>query len=530
MKETSKCAIHRGERGDFDRFLTGRGIDIGCGDDRLVVPNGAVEGWDFRREDAQLMAGVVDGAFDFVYSSHCLEHMRDVREAIFNWLRILRPGGHLYLVVPDYVLYEKMQYPSIFNGDHKQTFSLSLTRDKVRRPNHWHIESDLSELARKELGATTMVSRLEDQGYDYNLPPSVDQTFHPATVAQICVVMRKEPGTSDVERSVVEQDQAQERAVPSRRPLSVSALARMGHAHTRMKPKKLFCFVVSSSYWKQGKLAIESALRWNPGWEALVLTDAQPDLNVTAVGHEELALKPNWWPTTGRAAICRYALERCDAELMIFLDGDTFTYGPFLELEEQLRQGASLVVTPHILRPLPNDGLIPSFPMLSLMGNYNSGVLAATPRGLGFLRWWDEQTRAFPQLEPHTGIASEQGWLRYALDFDPNAALCRHPGYNAAYWNIVDRPLSRDVDGRYLVDGLPLRVFHFSGLRKDLAVSRMSVYQNRYSLVPGTPIHGLYAEYQSLLCSRLAGTSERGLTPATQELEKRRPVSDTEQP
>jgi ubiquinone/menaquinone biosynthesis C-methylase UbiE len=34
------------------------------------------------------MAGVVDGSVDFVHSSHCLEHMVDVRETLKNWIRI----------------------------------------------------------------------------------------------------------------------------------------------------------------------------------------------------------------------------------------------------------------------------------------------------------------------------------------------------------------------------------------------------------------------------------------------------------
>lgn len=70
------------------------------------------------------MQGVADGSLDFVHSSHCLEHMVDPRVALANWLRILRPGGHLICIVPDEDLYEQGVFPSTFNRDHKTTFTI----------------------------------------------------------------------------------------------------------------------------------------------------------------------------------------------------------------------------------------------------------------------------------------------------------------------------------------------------------------------------------------------------------------------
>ena len=71
------------------------------------------------------MRGVPDASYDFVHSSHTLEHMRDAAEALCNWWRILAPGGYLIVVVPDWELYEQGVWPSQWNSDHKQRFSLS---------------------------------------------------------------------------------------------------------------------------------------------------------------------------------------------------------------------------------------------------------------------------------------------------------------------------------------------------------------------------------------------------------------------
>jgi predicted SAM-dependent methyltransferase len=110
MRETSKCHQLRAKRGDFDRYLCGDGIDIGAGNDPLRVAAGSVRAWDVDDGDAQKMESVADGSLDFVYSSHCREHLRDAPEALSNWIRILKPAGWLYFVVPDYTLYGKLNH------------------------------------------------------------------------------------------------------------------------------------------------------------------------------------------------------------------------------------------------------------------------------------------------------------------------------------------------------------------------------------------------------------------------------------
>ena len=79
------------------------------------------------------MEGVEDESFDFVHSSHCLEHLVEPQEGLANWFRILRPGGHLVITVPDEDLYEQGVFPSTFNSDHKWTFSVFKTHSWSKR-------------------------------------------------------------------------------------------------------------------------------------------------------------------------------------------------------------------------------------------------------------------------------------------------------------------------------------------------------------------------------------------------------------
>lgn len=131
MHESSKSVFHKIKDSRYaTRYIVGDGVDIGAGEDTIgqyyeFFPlMRSCRGWDLPDGDAQLMASVPDATFDFVHSSHCLEHMRDPKEALENWLRILKPGGHLVCLIPDEDLYEQGVWPSTFNDDHKHTFTI----------------------------------------------------------------------------------------------------------------------------------------------------------------------------------------------------------------------------------------------------------------------------------------------------------------------------------------------------------------------------------------------------------------------
>jgi SAM-dependent methyltransferase len=122
MAETLKAKPRRIREGFFDKYIKGIGIDIGASDDPITDD---CDIWEKENGDAVFMAGVPDNRYDFVYSSHCLEHLDDPWEAIRNWWRILKSDGYLIIAVPNRHTYEKKKYlPSRFNEDHKWFFQL----------------------------------------------------------------------------------------------------------------------------------------------------------------------------------------------------------------------------------------------------------------------------------------------------------------------------------------------------------------------------------------------------------------------
>jgi SAM-dependent methyltransferase len=192
MKECTKAFVRRS--GDINfaaRYFVGNGIDIGGAPDPLSLyaqffPRmGRVRIWDVNDGDAQSMPGVGDASFDFVHSTHCLEHLVDPLVGLQNWFRILKPGGHLVVIVPDEDLYEQGVFPSTYNSDHKWTFTISKTRS-------WSAKSrNLIDLI-GALGEAADLRKIEclDSTYLYGLP-RFDQTLTPVGEAGIELVVRK---------------------------------------------------------------------------------------------------------------------------------------------------------------------------------------------------------------------------------------------------------------------------------------------------------------------------------------------------
>jgi SAM-dependent methyltransferase len=192
MRECTKAVIRRLSAPNFaTRYFRGNGIDIGGAPDPLTLYASlfplieSIKIWDRPDGDARYMPGVPDDTFDFVHSSHCLEHLDDAAQGLTNWFRILKPGGHLLVTVPDEDLYEQGVFPSTFNRDHKWTFTICKSAS-------WSARSlNVVDLVRN-LGESAQVVKIEliDLTYRYDLP-RYDQTLTPIAESCIEIIVRK---------------------------------------------------------------------------------------------------------------------------------------------------------------------------------------------------------------------------------------------------------------------------------------------------------------------------------------------------
>jgi len=175
MRETSKAMRRRWCEHELGLFpwrdlFVGKGIDVGCGDDPVALPGVAT--FDLANGDANFLSRYhPENSFDWLHASQCLEHMRDPKAALLDWIKVVKPRGWIVITVPSWELYEHMTWPSRFNGDHRSTWSMFLKDSPATHilvPEFLQSLSDIAE---------TIMQRQLDANYDYKLPASVDQTW-----------------------------------------------------------------------------------------------------------------------------------------------------------------------------------------------------------------------------------------------------------------------------------------------------------------------------------------------------------------
>jgi SAM-dependent methyltransferase len=66
-----------------------------------LYERGKEKGFNFIREATDLH-GIADGAYDFVLSSHSLEHVANPIKALKEWMRVAKPLGVIIVILPDY--------------------------------------------------------------------------------------------------------------------------------------------------------------------------------------------------------------------------------------------------------------------------------------------------------------------------------------------------------------------------------------------------------------------------------------------
>jgi predicted SAM-dependent methyltransferase len=52
-------------------------------------------------DNGEVLSSIADCSQDFLISNHFIEHCQDPIGAFINWLRVVKPGGILFLAVPD---------------------------------------------------------------------------------------------------------------------------------------------------------------------------------------------------------------------------------------------------------------------------------------------------------------------------------------------------------------------------------------------------------------------------------------------
>ena len=140
------------------------GIDVGSGGSPIFINSISMDCYNGRfselvqlRGDARNLYWFKDGILDYVFSSHCFEDFLEAEKpgVLKEWVRVIRPGGFLILLLPDERKYRaycatRNAQP---NGAHKDP---DFNIDKVAAIVNTHTPN-LLELERADVGVYSFI-------------------------------------------------------------------------------------------------------------------------------------------------------------------------------------------------------------------------------------------------------------------------------------------------------------------------------------------------------------------------------------
>jgi hypothetical protein len=289
-----------------------------------------------------------------------------------------------------------------------------------------------------------------------------------------------------------------------------------GHGATLVLRPMRAGTIVASNYSAMARVLGESFLDHHPGstFHVLVIDEldadfgdriqvarlADLDLDVAVLDVMKTIYDVMEFATAVKPSFLRFllAIDAHEDAVACYLDPDIVVYANFDDVVESAATHG-IVLTPHVLEPIPRDGLNASEGTIMQSGMYNCGFLAVSAAGMAFLNWWDERLRFDAVVDFENSYFTDQRWV----DWVPSLfeyVICRDPGMNIAWWNIHERPV--DADGPApTVNGVPVRFIHFSGYdpTQPDVLSKHQGELPRVAHVAGTGVRTLADDYAQRL-------------------------------
>lgn len=274
----------------------------------------------------------------------------------------------------------------------------------------------------------------------------------------------------------------------------------------------------SNNYLAEAKTLGDSVLKHNPSWKFVIgLVDRKSDAVDYALYKSFEIIETEQINISGFPAMVRqYNIVELntsvkadyfdflfrkynDGELNVFyLDPDILVYHS-LEILNAVLKDHDIVLTPHILSSIPDDGLFPNEQLFLQCGIYNLGFIGLknSDTSRQFITWWKNKLHKYCYSKPGAGLFVDQLWMNFVPYMFGKSFILKHPGANAAYWNLHERNFYRQ-DGTWLVNNEPLLFYHFSALsyRKENNISK---YCTRYTLDNRPELAALIEDYKDRL-------------------------------
>jgi hypothetical protein len=280
--------------------------------------------------------------------------------------------------------------------------------------------------------------------------------------------------------------------------------------------KKIVVTTCSANHLAQAKSLGDSLLSFNPDYKLVIGLVDKLDNRVEPgfyFPHDLVEVEALQIPEFGemyqryttlelncalKSFFLHYTLETYQPDILFFLDSDVLVFDSFTFLETKLIDN-SILLTPHITEPYPNDKHRPQEKEILKTGIFNGGFLGLRndENSRTLLDWWRPRMIDQCYERPKEGLNVDQKWLELVPFYFKSVHVILHAGCNVAYWNLHQREVRKQGD-RYFANNEPLIFFHYSGyaLKHPDQISR---HQDRITFDGNVELKELFDLYRRTL-------------------------------
>lgn len=156
---------------------------------------------------------------------------------------------------------------------------------------------------------------------------------------------------------------------------------------------------------------------------------------------------------------------------VIYLDPDIYVTNTLNTIFDYL-DDKSIVLSPHYCNIQTNYTGAVSEEEILFVGIYNLGFVGIKNNKVGtqIIDWWENRLSSKCYADKFESLHVDQRWIDFIPAFFPNDVfISHHMGINPAIWNLHERELIVDMNGKYYIKNInngeifDMLFFHFSG-------------------------------------------------------------------
>lgn len=283
---------------------------------------------------------------------------------------------------------------------------------------------------------------------------------------------------------------------------------------------KIIFTICSNNYLAQAKALGDSILETNPEYRFFIgLVDTlSPEINYeTEIGHPVILANEIGIPdfeslwekyniielnTCVKPFFLEYFTNQYkDLSYLMYFDPDTFVFGNIADIEAEFIDGKEIILTPHVLTPIPLDGKMPNEHLFLNFGTYNLGFIGIKnpSNNISFFKWWGERTYNIGFDRVSEGLFVDQLWMNFTPIFYSNTVVSKNAGLNMGPWNLHERYLSKTSEQKWIVNkNIELVFYHFSNY-KFSKPEILASYYDRFGFDDRKDLIELYKDYLEIL-------------------------------